>query len=155
MSVMGAGTGRRGGTRPGAGAPRGPHKQTLANIEKVRASRDLTAERVLEQIRRGALFDIRKLFDARGAFKGIHNLTEEEATCIAGVDMVRGNINKNDGVFDDVLKIRFIGDRAKYVEMAAKYHGLLVDRLAIEDDKPLRVKVADARRRLAAAKGKG
>lgn len=143
----------RGGARIGAGGPSGPKPHTVARAKAIQADRELTAQAVLEQIRRGGWFDIRKLFDEDGNYKPIHTLTEEEAFCIEGIDLVRGNVNKNDGKFDDVVKIRTIR-RKDYVEMAAKYHGLLIERVKIEDDRPLRQKVADARKRLAAARAK-
>jgi hypothetical protein len=147
-----AGTGRRGGHRPGAGRPAGSQSaQTLANAAAVQTSQALTAEVVLEQIRRGACYDVRRLFDAKGQYKPIHELEEADAFMVAGFDIVRGNLDKGDGKFDDVLKVRVV-DRARYVEMAAKYHGMLIDRVKVEDDKPLRQKVQKARERLAAAR---
>lgn len=148
----GAGAGRRGGSRPGAGRPKGSvDAQTLANAAAVQASQELTAAVVLEQIRRGACYDVRRLFDEKGQYKPIHELTEEEAFMVGGFDIVRGNLDKGDGKFDDILKVRIV-DRGRYVEMAAKYHGMLVDRVKVEDDRPLRQKVAKARERLAAAR---
>lgn len=85
---------------------------------------ELTAQHTLEQIRRGMHFDIRQLFDERGNFRSIADLTEAEAAMIAGVEIVKRNITAGDDQIDTVLKIRLV-DRAKYVEMAAKHHGLL------------------------------
>jgi len=145
---------QRGGKRAGSGRPKGSKDaQTIANETAVQADRELTAAFVLQQILRGSRFDIRKLFDADGHYKPIHELTEEEAFCVESIELVRGNVNKNDGAFDDVVKIRTI-KRKEYIEMAAKYHGLLIERVRIEDDKPLRQKVAAARKRLAAARVK-
>lgn len=143
---------QRGGTRKGAGRPRGSqHKQTIANAVAVQTSRDLTAAVVLEQIRRGACFDVRRLFDKRGNYIPIHKLTLEDATMVAGFEFVTGNLDKGDGQLDRIVKVRCI-DRRGYVEMAAKYHGMLIDKLQVVDDKPLRVKVGLARQRLAAAR---
>lgn len=144
----------KGGRRPGSGRKKGkPDARTLANAAAVQASRELTAAVVLEQIRRGACYDARRLFDEHGAYIPIQKLTEEDAFMLAGFEIVRGNLDKGDGKFDDVLKVRLI-DRSRYVEMAAKYHGMLVDRVKLEDDRPLRQKVARARERLAAAREK-
>lgn len=145
---MGAGTGRRGGKRPGAGRPRGPLKQTIATARAVQASRELTAARVLEKMRRALEWDVRKLFNAKGQPIAVHKLDDVTAFLVQGIEYTTTNIDKGDGKLDRVVKIK-VEPRARYVEMAAKYHGLLVDRLAIEDDKPLRQKVAAARKRLA------
>lgn len=139
----------KGGARPGAGAPKGPRAQTLANAAAVQLSRELTAAVVLEQIRRGACYDARRLFTKDGAYIPLHQLSAEDAFMVAGFEFVTGNLDKGDGQLDRIVKVRLV-DRARYVEMAAKYHGLLVERVKLEDDRPLRDKVAAARLRLAA-----
>lgn len=146
---------QRGGTRVGAGRPPGSRDaQTIANEAAVKASQALTAQVVLEQIRRGACYDARHLFDEHGQYVPLHQLSEIDAFMIAGFEITTGNVDKGDGKLDKIVKVRLI-DRARYVEMAAKYHGLLIERVRLEDDKPLRQKVAAARQRLAAArKGK-
>jgi Terminase small subunit len=50
---------------------------------------DLTAVRVLEEMRRLAFADVRTLFDEHGNLKAIHTLTDEEAACIASIKVVR------------------------------------------------------------------
>jgi phage terminase small subunit len=89
---------------------------------------ELTAEATCEQIRRGMLYDIRALFDERGNFRPLHELSERDAAMIAGVDVVKRNVTSGDGQTDTVLKVRLV-DRAKYVEMAAKHHGLLTEKI--------------------------
>lgn len=146
---------QRGGKRDGSGRPKGSHsKRDLANAAAVQMSEELSAGVVLEQIRRGACFDVRRLFDAKGRYIQLHELSLEDAFMVAGFDVVTGNLDKGDGKLDQIVRLRLI-DRARYVEMAAKYHGMLVDRVKVEDDRPLRAKVADARKRLAASRGKG
>jgi phage terminase small subunit len=50
---------------------------------------DLSAARVLEELRRIAFFDVRRLFDARGHLKPLHRLTAEEAACIGSFEVVK------------------------------------------------------------------
>lgn len=145
---------QRGGKRAGSGRPKGSKDaQTLANEAAVQADRELTAQATLEQIRRGMSYDARRLFDEQGTYIPFHKLTEEDAAMVAGFEFATGNLDKGDGKLDKIVKVRLV-DRARYVEMAAKYHGLLIERVKIEDDRPLRQKVADARKRLAAARAK-
>jgi hypothetical protein len=151
MTIRAAQRGARGGKRSGAGGPRGPKPQTIANAAAVQASRELTAAVVLEQMRRGTCFDARRLFTAEGVYIPFHLLSEEDAAMVAGFEFVSGNLDKGDGKLDRIVKVRLI-DRARYVELAARHHGMLVDRVKLEDDKPLRDKVATARKRLAAAR---
>lgn len=143
---------QRGARKAGPGRPKGSKsRQTLINAAAVQTSRELTAAVVLEQIRRGACFDARQLFDAKGHYIHLHKLSAEDAFMVSGFEFVTGNLDKGDGQLDRIVKVRLI-DRARYVEMAAKYHGMLIDKVQVVDDRPLRAKVNDARARLAAAR---
>jgi hypothetical protein len=140
----------RGGKRQGAGRKRGGKSVgTLAKEAAIAYNAKLTAEATIEQIRRGMMFDVRRLFD-KGRFRSIHELSEEEAACIAGFEVVKRNITAGDGKVDTVLKIKLI-DRSKYVEMAAKHHRLLADVVELPGLDRLADKIARARQR--AAKG--
>jgi len=122
----------RGGKRPNSGRKRGvktgPYPRTLALRRAVQKSLDLSATNTLEQIRRGAMFDVRALFDDKGNFRPIQQLSAEAAAMIAGFDLVKRNITSGDGAIDTVLKVRLV-DRCRYVEMAAKHHGLLTEKV--------------------------
>ena len=96
--------------------------------EKHLESARLTATGTLEAIRRQVYGDIRTLFDEHGNFKPIKQLSEEEASLIAGFEVVIKNAAAGDGHTDTVLKVR-LKDQAKYVEMASKHFGLLTERL--------------------------
>lgn len=149
----------RGGKRPNAGrrrgsstGPTGPQERTRVLRKKLKNDPELTAQATLEQIRRGSQFDIRKLFDKDGNLKPLHQLTAEEAMPIAGFEVVKKNLTAGDGKTDTVLKVKLI-DRSRYVEMAAKHHGLLTEKIELTGELSLSEKVARARQRLAAAKG--
>lgn len=140
----------RGGKRPNAGAPkgkRGPTEKTRLVRQAIRRDRELTAAATLEQIRRGSQFDIRKLFDKDGNLQPIQKLTAEQAMCIAGFEVLKRNVAAGDGHTDTVLKVKLI-DRSRYVEMAAKHHGLLVDKVEVTGEVSFAEKIARARERL-------
>lgn len=142
---------KRGGVRAGSGRPKGRRDaQTIANAAAVQASQELSAAIVLEQIRRGACYDSRRLFTPAGDYIPLHKLSAEDAAMVAGFEITTGNVDKGDGKLDRIVKVRLV-DRARYVEMGAKYHGLLIERVRLEDTRPLRAKVNAARARLAAA----
>jgi phage terminase small subunit len=67
---------------------------------------DLTAARVLEELRRLALSDIRALFDEHGNLRPLQQLTPEQASSIASVEVVIKNAKAGDGVTDTVHKIK-------------------------------------------------
>lgn len=143
----------RGGRRTGAGRRRGttgPQAKTRAVRVAVQKSRELTAQATLEQIRRGSQFDIRALFDTKGNLKPLHTLTAEEAMPIAGFEVVQRNITSGDDKIDTILKIKLI-DRSRYVEMAAKHHGLLTDKIEVTGEVTFAERIARARQRLKGA----
>lgn len=140
----------RGGRREGAGrrpGKSGPTAKTKALRRRIQKHQDLTADATIEQIRRGCQFDIRTLFDAKGNLRPIHELTAEEAMPIAGFEVLKRNVTAGDDKVDTVLKVKLI-DRSRYVEMAARHHGLLIERLELTGEVTLMEKIAKARQRL-------
>lgn len=89
---------------------------------------DLSAVRVLEEIRRVGMSDIRKLFDSTSNLKQITELSDEEAATIASVEVVRENVKSGDGHVDTVHKVK-LWDKIRSLEMLAKHFGLLIDKL--------------------------
>jgi hypothetical protein len=115
-----------GGQKTGGRRVGSVNKRATLAAQKL-AKTELTADVTVEAIRRGALFDIGKLFDNKGNLRPIHTLTEDERFCIAGVEVIIKNAEAGDGHTDRVHKIK-VADRARYVEMAAKYHSLLIEK---------------------------
>lgn len=91
-------------------------------------STDLTAARVLEEMRRLAFSDVRQLFDEHGNLRPLHTLTAEQAACIAGVEVIIKNAKAGDGQTDTVHKIK-IWDKPRTMEMLAKHFGLLMEKI--------------------------
>jgi hypothetical protein len=63
-----------------------------------------------------------------GDLKPIHELTEAQAQNLTGIEVVMKNAVAGDGQIDRVLKYK-LAPREKYVELGARYHGMLVDRV--------------------------
>lgn len=97
----------------------------------------LTATRVREEIARLAFSDIRRLFDARGNLRPIHELTEAEAAVLAGVEVLKKNVTSGDGLVDTLYKVK-IWDKPKALEMAAKHLGMYDDSARLEGEFILR-----------------
>ena len=114
---------KTGGRKPGS-----LNKRTRALRERLLRDEELTVESTVESIRRGQQYDIRQLLDKQGNFKPIQQLTEEEAWCIAGAEVIIKNAKAGDGITDTVLKLKFI-DRRGYVELAAKHQGMLTEKV--------------------------
>lgn len=89
---------------------------------------DLSAERVLEEIRRIALVDTRTFFDADGNVKPIQELTPAQGAALAGVEVLIKNAKAGDGQTDTIHKFK-LWDKPRVLEMCMKHFGLLEERV--------------------------
>ena len=103
------------------------NKDTHAKRAALQRTRDLSAEAVVEQIRRNALFDPRRLFDKHGNLKPVTELTEADAAMIEGIDVVRRPRTDGEKGTEEVVKLKIAG-RSAYVRMAGEVHGIFVER---------------------------
>ena len=90
---------------------------------------DLTAQRVLEEVRRLAFSDIRAVFDKAGNLKPLRELTDEQAASIASVEVVIRNM-KDGNPTEEVHKIK-TWDKPRALELACKHLGLLKETLNV------------------------
>ena len=111
---------------------------------------DLSASRVLEELRRLAFADVRNLFDEHGKLKPLHDLTPEQSASIASLEVVIKNAEAGDGHTDTVHKIK-VWDKPRVLEMLAK-HFKLLDRALENTDGDLIAKLLAGRKRAADAK---
>lgn len=96
---------------------------------KALASADLSAVRTLQEIGRLAFSDFRKLFDAEGNLKPVHQMDDDTAACVASLEIVKKNLAAGDGQTDTVHKLK-VWDKTRNLEMLAKHFGLLEDKVA-------------------------
>ena len=114
-----------------------------AEIAKGRAARSertgITAERVLSELARVAFLDPRKLFNPDGTMKPLHELDDDTAAAIAGIEL--SEIRDEDGRPIGVLKKIKIADKLVALDKLARNLGLLHDKLKISGDaeNPLRM----------------
>lgn len=130
----------------------------LANAEVAKAvaqgksrqlnTADLSASRVLEELRRLAFADLRRLFDKRGNLKPIHELTADEAACLAGFEVIKKNAEAGDGVIDTIHKVKVL-DKTRSLEMLAKHFALLVERIQVDDEEGRIARLLAGRQRVA------
>lgn len=85
---------------------------------------DLTAARLREELRRNCFFDIRNIYEQNGNLKPITELADDEAACIAGVEVVKRNLTGGDDEIDEIHKVK-INPKLQAIELAAKLLGLL------------------------------
>jgi len=99
-------------------------KKTQQQIDRA----ELTASRTLEEMRRLAFSNVRTLFDANGNLRPIHTLTDEEAACIASLEVIVKNAQAGDGHTDTVHKIK-VWDKTRTLEMLGKHFALLTEQV--------------------------
>jgi len=93
---------------------------------------DLSAVRVLEELRRLAFVNAREFFHATGEAKHPHELTEAQGACLAGFEVLIKNVKAGDGAQDTIHKFR-LWDKVKSLELLAKHFALLVEKIEIKD----------------------
>jgi phage terminase small subunit len=92
---------------------------------------DLTATRVLEELRRIAFSDPRELFDELGNLRPVKDITAEQASSIRGFEVLIKNAKAGDGLTDVVHKFQ-LWEKTKALEMLAKHFALLTERVQHE-----------------------
>jgi phage terminase small subunit len=92
------------------------------------ASLGLSAERVLDELRRLAFSDVRHLFDAQGRLKPVTALAPDDAAAIASVEVVIKNAAAGDQHTDTIHKIKY-WDKVRSLEMLAKHFALLTEKV--------------------------
>ena len=98
----------------------------IAERQKEREQRTaVTADRVLLEAARLALFDPRKLFNDDGSPKGITELDDDTAAAVAGIEVVEQfEGSGRDRVFVGYLKKYRIADKNSALEKLFRHHGL-------------------------------
>lgn len=112
---------------------------------------DLTASRVLEELRRLSFSNVQTLFDAKGNLKPIQDLTPEEASAIASLEIIKKNAEAGDGKIDVVHKLK-VWDKTRSLEMLAKHFALLTDVVRVDASEANIARLIDGRKRAAAQK---
>lgn len=91
---------------------------------------ELSATRVLEEMRRLAFVSVADLFDTDGNLLPIHKLPREVASAVASVEVVKKNLAAGDGQTDTVHKLK-TWDKPKALDMLGKHFGLLTEQLQV------------------------
>ena len=87
---------------------------------------DITIERVLKERARLAFFDPRKLFNGDGTPKAIHELDDDTAAVVAGVDVV--NIGNSELGVGQVLKIK-LSEKSASLTALERHLGMYNDKM--------------------------
>lgn len=92
------------------------------------AAADLSAQRVLEELRRLAFSNIAYCFDPAGNLLPIQALPAEVRSAVASVKVITRNLTTGDGVVDTIHELKF-WDKPRNLEMLARHFGLIKERV--------------------------
>lgn len=95
----------------------------IADGMQQRSSRTgITADRVLQELGRLAFVDIRKAYNADGSLKPLHELDDDTAAAIAGMDVTE--IGSGDDAIGFVKKIK-LSDKKGALDLVMRHLGML------------------------------
>jgi phage terminase small subunit len=100
------------------------------------AKAELSASRVLEELRRVSLVNIRGLFQADGQLKPVTEWSDEQLAAVASVDIVI--VERGDAPPARVHKLR-LWNKVAALDTLAKHFGLLTEKIALETTKPVTI----------------
>lgn len=143
---------QRGGKRAGSGRPKGAKAATTLIREAVaKASQTYTAVRVLEELGACGFSDIGHYFTPAGSLRSLNQVDAPARRAISSLKVTKYNKpGTKDGIQEDVVELK-LWNKLEALVTLARHHGLLVDRVKVESDRPLRDRITKARARLAAA----
>lgn len=114
---------------------------------------DLSASRVLEELRRLSFSDLSQMVDEHGRLKQLHLMPVAVRSAIASVKLTKKNLTTGDGIVDDVIEVK-LWDKVRALEMLAKHFKLLTEVLQVQDAAGGIATLQRGRDRVAAMKAK-
>lgn len=112
---------------------------------------DLSAVRVLEELRRLSFSSLADCVDATGKLLPLHQLPEGVRAAIASVKLTKKNLTAGDGTTEDVVEVK-LWDKPRALEMLAKHFKLLTDVMQVQDADGQIATLQRGRERVAKAK---
>lgn len=96
---------------------------------------EITQDRVLQELEKLVLFDIRKLFDSNGKPVDISILDDDTAACIAGLEVV----DYFEGAGDDrggagYVKKYKLTDKLRAIELMGRHLGMFKDKMELSGE---------------------
>ncbi len=101
--------------------------------EKIEQKTEITIERVLREYARLGFNDPRKLFNDDGSPKGIHELDDDTAAAIGGLDVLEQYEGTGkDRVFVGYVKKYKLADKRGALDSIGKHLGMFIERIKAE-----------------------
>jgi hypothetical protein len=110
--------------------------------------------RSLREAARLAYADTADACDERGGFSpNLRDWPEDIRRCVKRLRIVRGNIDRGDGKFDEILDVEF-WDKSRMVENLMKRDGHLTEKVEVSGELDIVERLAAGRKRVADAREK-
>ncbi len=120
-------------------------QQAVQDAKKARSKRtEITQDRVLQELARLAFFDPRKIFHGDGSPTAVHELDDDTAAAVSGLDVV--NIGNSDVGIGQVLKYK-VADKGAALTNAMRHLGMFNDKLDVNVTNTLAERLARAKKR--------
>lgn len=87
---------------------------------------EITQDRVLRELAKLAFLDIRKAFDSDGVLKSVHELDDDTAAAVAGLDVIE--MSSEDDKTCRLKKIK-LSDKRAALELIGRHLGMFNDKL--------------------------
>jgi phage terminase small subunit len=106
-----------------------------AQMDRRQRRTEVTQDRVVEELARIALLDVRQFYDEAGNLRDIHELPEQTAAALRGMDVVIESGGER------VRKIH-LADKVKALELLGRHMGMFDDRLKVTMDGDLAIRMS-------------
>lgn len=106
-----------------------------AQMDRRQKRTEVTQDRVVEELARIALLDVRQFYDEAGNLRDIHELPEQTAAALRGMDVVIESGGER------VRKIH-LADKVKALELLGRHMGMFDDRLKVTMDGDLAIRMS-------------
>ena len=89
---------------------------------------EITQDMVLQELAKLAFLDIRKAFDPDGVLKAVHELDDDTAAAVAGLDVIE--ISSEDDKSCRLKKVK-LSDKRAALELIGRHLGMFKDKLEV------------------------
>lgn len=95
------------------------------------ARTNVTQDRVLQEVARLAFLDIRKAFNLNGTLKPLHEMDDDTAAALAGLDAIE--LSEDGSPVGSIKKLK-LADKKGALELLMRHMGMLNDKMRMQGD---------------------
>ena len=110
--------------------------------EELKATGKITQEMIMAELAKIGFSDIRKLYNENGGLKNIHEIDDNTAAAISGIETFQEfeGYGEDREYIGDTKKIKLYS-KDKALELLGKQIGMFKDKVEINNDKPFEVNI--------------